>query len=162
MDHKTETRHRPFRSFLLVPAAAAVVLVLGMFPGAASAGDVPQSATAVADCVENEGFISIEIIDGFRATYNVSIDGELVAEDITDTDGDSITFGPYEDGVYAVEVVEIEGQFTFNQDVTVDCVPDTTTPTTPPTTPTTPPTEPPVVVEPAAAEAVTASPTFTG
>jgi hypothetical protein len=150
---QTKTPRRPVKTSLLASAVAAVVLTLGVFPGSVGAQEVDPTATAVGVCVDSEGFIDIEIVDDFSTTYNVFIDGELVAEETTDTDGVPVRYGPFEDGVYNVTVEWIGGETDIlDEDVTLDCVPDeTTTTTAAPTTTTT-----------AAAAAAAAAPRFTG
>jgi len=129
-------------------ALAGGAVAVAAFPGIASAG-VQQTAIAEGACDGPEGVILLEIIDSEAVTYDVYIDDVLVDEDITDTDGMTIAYGPYANGSYNVVVVAANEAVVLDTDVTVDCAAETTT------------TAAPTTVVAVAAAAATA-PTFTG
>lgn len=153
------------------PGAVAVGLALALAGGALAVG-VPAGAqqlpTASADYVcDGPGYIRVSIVDDFSTTYNVYIDDVLVDEAVTDSDGGTYGYGPYDDGVHNVRVFWNGGeQDILDVDLTVDCVPDetTTTTTAAPTTTTTaaPSSTTTAAPRPAAAGAVVAAPRYTG
>ena len=145
-------------------AAAAFVAGLLAFAAPASAGgQIVQSASATAFCDGGEGGIDVEIFDNFSTEYDVFIfQGDVEVDsvlNVTDTDEglDPIIFAPLPDGVYTVEVLEVEGDFQFFDDVTVDCGPPPEVPVTEPAPPVTD-----TAPAPAPAVAAAASPRFTG
>lgn len=157
-------QRRKFGARRIVAVGAAAAFVAGLLALAAPAsagGQIVQSASATAFCDGGEGGIDVEIFDNFSTEYDVFIfQGDVEVDsvlNVTDTDEglDPIIFAPLPDGVYTVEVLEVEGDFQFFDDVTVDCVPEVpVTDPAPPVTDTTP--------APAPAVAAAASPRFTG
>jgi hypothetical protein len=150
-------------------APVAVGLALVLAGGAlalgtpAGAQEVPPTASADHVC-DGAGYILVSIVDDFSTTYNVYIDDVLVDEGVTDTDGGTYGYGPYEDGVYNVRVFwNSAEEDILDVDVTVDCVPDETTTTTaaPGSSTTAAPTTT-TTAAPVAAAAVAASPRYTG
>ncbi|MCU0310723.1 MAG: hypothetical protein MUE36_07260 [Acidimicrobiales bacterium] len=143
-------------------ASAFAAGVLAFAAPASAGGQIVQSASATALC-DPVASVDVEIFDNISTNYDTFLFlGEVEvasALDRPDTDEglDPIILtgeggAPLEDGVYTVQVFEVEGDFTFTQDVTVDCVPDV--PETEPT--------PETTAAAPAAQAATASPRFTG
>ncbi|MCD9623975.1 Ig-like domain-containing protein [Rhabdothermincola salaria] len=94
----------------------------------------PQAA-AEPVCTADGGTIEVAIGDESVETYDVAIDGVVVAEGVDDSDGGVLTFGPYADGARTVVVTWLEGaRAILDTEVTVGCPDDPPPTTTPPTT----------------------------
>lgn len=173
------TRDLRSRTMRLAKAAAAAsvgVLALTTGLGTATAGDLPvePQASVTTECLDQGEFLSavdaglilVTIVDDSSERYDVTIDGVVVAAEITDTDGAPMPFGPYADGTHTVSVFWRDGETTIlDTEVDIECapVPTTLAPTTTeaPTTTAAPTTAAPTttLADSGAATTTTAAPT---
>lgn len=147
---------------MLVTLAATLAVSTAVWAGPAAAGGRP-TATAEGTCEAGEGFILVDIFDTIGATYDIYIDGVLVDEDVTASNGDPYSYGPYDDGLHTVwvywsTIVDDKPGFItiLDTEVTLDC---TSVPTTPSTTVAPSTTAAPTTT---AVTAAVATPRFTG
>ena len=147
-DRKKRLRAPAAVGAALALACAAVTMVA--FPSAVSAQTASPPRAPKRRASTAWAASASAIVDDASYTYIVLIDEELVAEDITDTDGSFVEFGPYEDGVYNVVVGWNQNEeYILDTDVTVACAAEVTTTVAPTTTI-------------AVADATATAPAFTG